>query len=41
MEVVEDEESTQTKMHYLPHHAVIHKDKTTARVRIVYDASAK
>ena len=41
VEVIEDEESTQTKTHYLPHHAIIRKDKTTTRMRIVYDASTK
>ncbi|CAL1261367.1 unnamed protein product [Larinioides sclopetarius] len=25
---------------YLPHHAVIHSDKTTSRLRIVFDGSA-
>ena len=29
------------KEHYLPHHTVIRRDKTTSRVRIVYDASAR
>ena len=28
-------------VHYIPYHAVIRRDRSTTRLRIVYDASAK
>ena len=42
VEVVDDpEESSNGRVHYLPHHPVIRKDKETTKLRIVYDASAR
>ena len=42
VEVVNNEsESNGTNIHYIPHHAVIRRDKSTTKLRIVYDASAK
>ena len=36
-----DENSGDGKKHYIPHHPVITPTKTTTKIRIVYDASAK
>ncbi|XP_028403419.1 uncharacterized protein LOC114526117 [Dendronephthya gigantea] len=42
IERVPNEETTsQSGVHYLPHHPVIRKDRETTKVRIVYNGSAK
>ena len=42
IEVVSEEElPSGDRIHYLPHHAVIHRDRQTTKLRVVYDASAK
>ena len=37
----EDKVKESKSMHYLPHHAVIRRDRETTKLRVVYDGSAK
>ena len=41
VEVVPDEDCTNTLKHYIAHHEVLTPEKTTTKLRIVFDASAK
>ncbi len=44
VEIVPDNEVSNVNddcVHYLPHHAVIRRDRETTKLRIVYDGSAK
>ena len=42
VEIIEQPEQTDAeRVHYLPHYAVVRRDKDTTKLRIVYDASSK
>ena len=41
VEIVENLHTVPGRVHYLPHHAVIRRDKETSKVRVVYDASVQ
>ena len=41
VEVVSEAADMPGPTHYLPHHAVVRRDKKTTKVRVVYNASAK
>ena len=41
VEVVDSSYDDAEKIHYLPHHAVVRRNKETTKVRVVYDASAR
>ena len=41
IEMVESHDKHPSRIHYLPHHAVVRQEKETTKVRIVYDASAR
>jgi len=41
VEVVPNEDCTNTLKQYIPHHEVLTPEKTTTKLRIVFDASAK
>lgn len=35
------EDNGNTRVHYLPHHGVVREERTTSKLRVVYDGSAK
>ena len=42
VEVVDRETRPESNcIHYIPHHAIVRRDKSTTRLHVIYDASAK
>ena len=41
IEAIPADEISSKTVHYLPHHAIVRRDKATTKVQVVYDASAK
>ena len=41
VEIVDQSDNDAKRIHYLPHHAVVRRNKETTKVRVVYDASAR
>lgn len=41
IEPVDPDKETSNQVHYLPHHGVLRHDKSTTKLRVVYDASSK
>ena len=41
IEMAPPNKTVATRVHYLPHHGVVRKDKSTTKLRVVYDTSAK
>ena len=41
IEAIQPDDTPPGAVHYLPHHAVFRWDKTTTKVHVVYDASAR
>lgn len=41
VELVPSEKTNANRVHYLPHHPVVRRDKSTTKLRVVYDASAR
>ena len=41
VEIVKCTDEPPERVHYLPHHAVVRRNKETTKVRVVYDASAR